>query len=139
MSKRWRKLYGMDTITCCLSGLPIVCPQDFSLEHYVPKARTTPEFSGNSYNIRPAIKIINNIKGALLPCEWVLLRKERLLYALENWHLTQHNKRIVIDALTRFSQEKNIPNPCLECILNSAKEQCTMARNMIQYQSKGRR
>ena len=132
MKRRWRKLYGME-LTCCLSGLSITCPQDFSREHFVPKARTTPEFSGDSYNIRPAIKIINSIKGALLPCEWVLVRKERLLYALLHWKLTRHNKSIIMQALDRLATEKDTLNPCQHCILSNAKEQCDAARNMAGY------
>ena len=132
MKRRWRKLYGME-LTCCLSGLSIICPQDFSCAHFVPKARTTPEFSGDSYNIRPAIKIINSIKGALLPCEWVLVRKERLLYALLHWKLTRHNKSIIIQALDRLATEKDTLNPCQHCILSNAKEQCNAARNMAGY------
>lgn len=134
MKKRWKKLYEtQETIICCLSGLPITCRQDFSREHFVPKSRTTPEFSGDSYNIRPAIKIINNIKGDLLPCEWVLLRKERLLYALLHYNLTKHNKSIIIKTLDRFATEKELLNPCQYCILSNAKEQCDVARNMAGY------
>lgn len=132
MKKRWREIADME-LTCCLSGLSITRPQDFSREHYVPKARTTPEFSGDSYNIRPAIKIINSIKGALLPCEWVLLRKERLLYALTHYKLTAHNKSIIIKALDRLATEKDMLNPCQHCILSNAKKQCDKARNMMGY------
>lgn len=131
---KWRKYAdAQGKIICCLSGLEILSQKDLSAEHYVPKARTTPDFSGDSYNIRPAIKIINSIKGALLPCEWALLREERLLYALLHWKLTKHNKSIIIKALDRLATEKDVLNPCQHCILSNAKEQCDEARNMAGY------
>lgn len=134
MKKQWKKTCeAQETIVCCLSGLPITCRQDFSREHFVPKSRTTPELSGNSYNIRPAIKIVNNIKGDLLPCEWMLVREERLLYALLYYKLTKHEKSIITKTLDRFATEKEQLNPCQYCILSSAKEQCDAARNMAGY------
>ena len=132
--KKFQKLYlpllRLNQVRCCLSGLLIKKPKDLTVEHYVPKSRTVPDFSQSPYNIRPAIKIINTIKGALLPCEWVLVREERLLYALMHYKLTSHNKSVIIKALDRFATEKDVLNPCQHCILSNAKEQCDAARNL---------
>lgn len=122
-----------DQVRCCLSGLLIKRQKDLTVEHYVPKARTSSLFSEAPYNIKPAIKIINCIKGTLLPCEWVVLREQKLLEALERWNLTGNDRAIIIQALDRLATEKGSLNPCQDCILSAAKEHCYDARNMEGY------
>lgn len=133
LKRAWLVRLKNRDLHCALCGCLIEAREDISVEHYVPKARTTHDLSGNSYNIRPAIKIINSIKGSLLPCEWHLIRRERLLYAIKYWRLTRHDEAIIIKALARLATEKDLLNPCQNCILSNAKEQCDAARNMAEY------
>lgn len=118
---------------CALCGCLIESRKDLSVEHYVPKTRASTVFSQNMFNLRPALAIINNIKGDLLPCEWEVLKSQKCLHALQHYNLTAPNKILIIRALDRFATEKDMLNPCQDCILSSAKEQCDAARNMAAY------
>lgn len=131
MANKW--LVNSAPLICCLSGLLIENPKDLSREHYVPKARAPEFYTLFPYNIHPALKIMNSIKGAMLPCEWMLLREEKLTYALDHWNLTAHNRELIIKALDRFATEKGVLDPCQYCILSTAPEQCNESRNMAGY------
>lgn len=115
-------------LICCLSGLPIE-KHDYSIEHYVAKSRILPELANLPGNIFPAIKIINNIKGNLIPCEWHELRVERLYSALIKWKLKPRNKKIIISALQRIESEPVGTIPCNKCILRKYPEECVRVRN----------
>lgn len=110
---------------CFLSGLPIESG-DMSIEHYAPKSRVPTMYANATLNKHPAIKIINFVKGDLLPCEWHLLREERLLYALENWRLKPKQRKSIHLALKQIPLEPP-QNPCDKCVLNDAIDICITA------------
>lgn len=116
-------------LICILSGLPIE-KNDYSIEHYCPKSRISAPLSEEPQNKYPAIKIINNIKGNLLPCEWCILRKERLYTAFIKWKLKPRQKQIVKQAIQHIESGYNI-NPCKDCILQNKPLECYNARTDI--------
>jgi len=100
---------------CILSGLPIYDPKQLSLEHAVPLSRGAYLETRQDYNIFPAYKIINNLKGNLLPCEWAAHRCDILQNALDRHKLTRDDKEIVEDALN-YVKVYNF-QPCSICFL----------------------
>lgn len=95
---------------CFLSGIEIPKGK-YSKEHYVPKSRA-PFIAQHPYNIFPAIKIINHIKGNLMPCEWEDQKYDLIYTAYKNWHLRRDNKRILRQALNGMPKI----NPCEFCV-----------------------
>ena len=100
---------------CILSGLEIPDGKG-SREHLVPKARVFPLINGNS-NVFPALKIINGIKGDLLPCEFERLKFEIGDKALNNWNIKQVDRNFIRQAMISWEDGYN-PNWCDICILN---------------------
>lgn len=111
-------------LICCLSGLQILSPNDLSAEHYCPRSRVPALFANHPYNIRPALKIINQIKGPLLPCEWERVKFDLCYHALISWNLNAPNENLIIQTLNNFGKEKGFYNPCRDCILSKVKKQC---------------
>ena len=102
---------------CILSNLQITDPNLCSIEHYVPLARVSYHLATQRNNIFPAYRIINNLKGQLLPCEYENDKVEILQYALDHYKLRQVDKEIVKAAI-KNSYTYNI-NPCKFCILHT--------------------
>lgn len=100
---------------CILSGLKIYDAKQISLEHVVPLCRGPYLETRQDYNIYPAYKIINNLKGSLLPCEWAAQRCSILQYALDRYKLTLNDRKIVEDALNNVKRYKF--DPCSICFL----------------------
>lgn len=109
--------------TCCLSGLPIINKSDWSREHYAPKSRIPPELAQNPYNIRPALKIINNIKGDLFPCEWQDVRLARCYKAIATYHLSHRHHQQILQAISIFESVQPT-NSCQGCICALVPEYC---------------
>ena len=107
---------------CILSGLKITDQNELSLEHFVPRSKGPYYETKQWHNIYPAYKIINSVKGRLLPCEWMEQREYLLKKTLSKDHLNKKNKAIVQAAL------ENIPNykinPCEYCILSVRCRDC---------------
>ena len=101
---------------CILSGLLITNKKQFSLEHYVPCCRGDWDETHALVNVFPAYKIINNLKGRLLPCEWEMTKKKLMLKALDKNKLKHADRVIVEDALANM--KNYIINPCDYCINN---------------------
>lgn len=137
MDKKIIDLIKRGELKCCICGLLIRSTKDVSVEHWVPKSRTTNQFYSVPENKKPALKIINQIKGNLLPCEWEETKISRCYYALEHYNLNLHNKNLIIAALDRFATEKGPLNPCQHCVLSLAKEYCYAARNMGRHKILG--
>lgn len=101
---------------CFLSGEPIIRAKDLTKEHYCPKSKLIPSIANDSYNIKPAIKIINSIKGDLFPCEWEEQKIERVYHAIRNYKLDNYER-----ALLNLVYEKYIiegqKDVCPMCIL----------------------
>lgn len=103
--------------TCFLTGLLIPSGQ-YSKEHYVPLSRADPIITHNPLNIFPAIKIINHIKGNLLPCEWEEQKINLCYKALKNFRLIHKNGSlggIVKRSLENWEEYKI--TPCKYCLL----------------------
>ena len=111
----YKKDIKKGTCFCILSGLQINDQTELSLEHFVPLSRGPYYECKQSYNIFPAFKIINGIKGSLLPCEYFENREKLLQKTLSKGHLNRKNTAILKAAI------ENIPNykinPCNYCIL----------------------
>lgn len=101
---------------CILSSIKIENVKDLSLEHLVPQSRVEYGIAAQPENIYPAIKIINNIKGSLLPCEFEREKIHLFKKALRKNNLKKHEKDLVQEALDK-SYSYHI-NPCLYCILS---------------------
>ena len=118
---------------CILSGLEIP-PGKKSLEHLVPRSYVEYPLYNLKENKFYAIKVINNIKGARLPCEWFDTRVNLCYNALQRWNLTRSDRKIIIEALDRFATEKESLVPCQLCILSRiATEYCYERRDLEIY------
>ena len=105
---------------CFLSGIEIPKGQA-SIEHFAPRSRIPKAIAQQSYNLYPAIKVINFAKGDLMPCEWFAQREYRLQYAYKNWKLKAIDKKIIQKAL-----KSGLPqmNPCEYCICAKHVQYC---------------
>lgn len=103
---------------CFLSGIEIPKGKH-SKEHYVPKCRA-PLIAQHPYNIFPAIKIINHIKGSLMPCEWEDCKYDLIYEAYKHWHIRQDDKKILRQALNGMPKI----NPCEFCICSFYVDRC---------------
>lgn len=101
---------------CVLSGLHIDSLKQLSLEHYCPKSRIEWNLAKSPENIYPALKVINNVKGSLLGCEWEYYKEELLQKAIKKEHNTE-KKRILQAALDNIPYYKIIP--CKYCVINN--------------------
>lgn len=108
---------------CILSGLEIP-PGQMNREHYLPKSRVPYYIAQNPYNIYPAIKIINAIKGNLYPCEWEDCKFSLVYQAYENYNLRNADKKIVKRAI----EEMQSINPCDHCLATKYKGYCRYSR-----------
>lgn len=127
MDKKTRNLINLGALKCCLCGLAITDQKDYSIEHYAPKSRTIPALANNPYNLRPAFKILNCIKGDLLPCQWHVVKIERCYRALKTYNLKARERRIVQQAIRIYENEQPV-NPCTDCILSLSQEHCEQAK-----------
>lgn len=105
---------------CILSGLDIPDGKG-NLEHLVPRGRVYPLINGRS-NVFPALKIINSIKGNLLPCEFEKLKYKLADKALNDWNIKQVDRNLIREAMIRWDEGYN-PNWCDICILNCKERQ----------------
>lgn len=90
-------------------------------EHLVPKGRVYPLINGGS-NVFPALKIINSIKGNLLPCEFEKLKYQIAHKALNDWNIKQVDRNLIREAMIRWDEGYS-PNWCDICILNCKERQ----------------
>lgn len=95
---------------CFLSGIEIPKGKH-SVEHYVPKCRAR-DVAQHPYNLFPAIKIINHIKGGLMPCEWEDRKYDLIYEAYKHWHIRRDDRPILRQALNGMPKI----NPCEFCI-----------------------
>ena len=100
---------------CVISGIPINEIKQLSLEHWVPKCRWDGIEVTEPYNIYPAHKIINSLKGSMLPCEFWINREKIYKRAIQHYNLKRDEKRIVQAALNFIPYYKL--NPCDLCFL----------------------
>lgn len=105
---------------CILSGLEIPNGQG-NREHLVAKSRVYSLIDGQS-NVFPALKIINSIKGDLLPCEFERLKYKLADNALNNWNIKQFDRNIIRQAVISWNEGYH-PNWCDVCIINCKQRQ----------------
>lgn len=107
---------------CFLSGIEI--PKcKYSREHYCPKSRLG-IIAQHQYNIFPAIKIFNHIKGNLMPCEWEEQKYDLIYHAYKNWHIKPADKKLLRQALNGMPKI----NACEYCICSQYKQYCIKER-----------
>lgn len=102
-------------LVCCLSGEPILRSKDITKEHYCPKSRVPKCIWEQKYNIKPAIKIFNNIKGNLLPCEWEWRKIDSVSYALNNFKLDNFERNLLEKVLKKYEMQgpQYVCNVCI--------------------------
>ena len=100
---------------CILSGLEIPKGKE-NREHLVPRSRMY-RFVNSPSNIFPAHKIINCMKGDLLPCEFEQLKYQIATKALYKWHIKEADRDFIRDAVINWNEGYR-PNWCDICILN---------------------
>lgn len=101
---------------CILSGLEIR-KSCLTKEHLVPRARAAKYITHNPANIFPADKVVNNIKGAYLPCEFEELKYNLTYHALESWKLKFSDREFLQRTLINWEQNYK-PDWCEICLLN---------------------
>lgn len=121
--------------TCFLSGLDIGKGQ-LTKEHVVPKSKV-PAFIANSpFNIKPAIKVFNNMKADMFLCQWEDLKIDLCYNALQNWNLKKADKQCIIMAVKMFEDRIGQRNPCTNCLLSVAQEYCFAREELAKYRER---
>lgn len=104
---------------CFLSGIEI--PQGkFSREHLAPRAKIPEQISQLPFNIKPAIKIFNMIKGSRFLCEWESQKYDLIYHAYKNWNIKPSDLRILSKAMDGMPKI----NPCEYCICAKHVQYC---------------
>ena len=101
---------------CFLSGLEIPKGK-LSREHYSPKSLITRNFHYTKNNIFPAHKLINEIKGNILPCKWEQKKFDRVLFAIEHYDLRSADREFCRKTLENWETYRI--NPCQWCIMQN--------------------
>ena len=68
----------------------------------------------DEYNLRPSIKIVNNIKGNLLPCEWEEQKVSRVYKAIYTYKLDSYELSLLKKLLEKWIKAP-IVKPCNKC------------------------
>ena len=106
-------------IICFLSDLEIPIGK-VTREHYYPKSHLPSKIYSMPFNIVPAHKIINNIKGDLLPCQWEQQKINLSYIAIKKYHITNQNRLFLKLAIDNWQFYKI--NPYKYCIATKFKE-----------------
>lgn len=101
---------------CILSGLEIPKNRE-SLEHLVPRSRAPYAVINNPANIFPAHKILNCMKGDLLPCEFQRLKYDIAYKAIHKWDIKRSDIEFVRKSVANWEGGYN-PDWCNICLLN---------------------
>lgn len=104
---------------CFLSGIEIPKGK-FSMEHFAPRSRLPEQIAQHPYNIYPAIKIFNFIKGNRMPCVWERDKYHLVLHAYYNWNIKPSDKQLLRKALNGMPKI----NPCEYCICAKHVQYC---------------
>lgn len=100
---------------CILSGLEIPEGKE-TKEHLVPKSRLT-SLADVSSNIFPAHKVLNCMKGDLLPCEFETIKYELAIRALCDWHIKEADREFIRKTVANWYDGYK-PDWCKICIIN---------------------
>ena len=120
---------------CFLSGLDIGKGQ-LTKEHVVPKSKVPYYIANSVFNIKPAIKIFNNMKSDMFLCQWEDQKVALCYKALQNWNLKRADKQSIIKALEMFEDGKNQRNPCKFCLLSVSQEYCFARDELAKYRER---
>ena len=101
---------------CFLSGLEIPKGK-LSREHYFPKSLIPRNLHFVKNNIFPAHKLINEIKGNILPCKWEQKKFDRVLFAIEHYDLRSADREFCRKTLENWEQYRI--DPCVWCIMQN--------------------
>lgn len=102
------------TFHCFLSDLDAPMSKH-SIEHYCPRSLVKKVIWNNPLNIFDAHKVINSIKGARMPCDWVDLRIDLAWHALTHWNLKKEDDAFVRRAIDQWEAYET--NPCKYCLM----------------------
>lgn len=116
MKNSKKKRLIQNTTYCFLSGEPIIRIKDLTKEHYCPKSKVAPYIANDPYNIKPAIKIVNSIKGDLFPCEWEEVKLERVYHAIRNYNLDSYERALLNLVFEKYKIEGQ-KDVCPLCVL----------------------
>lgn len=106
--------------TCFLSGYEIPDGK-YSRDHWLPRA-VCPEYVYSlPANIKPAIKIFNQVKAAYYPCQWYAMRYELCYHAYEHWNIKESDRRLLGRAVLNGMPEYD---PCKYCVAKKFVEYC---------------
>ena len=105
-----------NTQYCFFFFFPIIRIKDLTKEHYCPKSKVAPYIASDPYNIKPAIRIINTIKGDLFPCEWEEYKVEKIYHAIRNYRLDNY-ERALLNLVFEKYQIEGKKDVCPLCIL----------------------
>lgn len=117
---------------CFLSGLDIGKEQ-LTKEHVVPKSQVPSFIANDPYNIRPAIKVFNNMKADMFLCQWEDKKIDLCYFALQNWHLKKADRQCIIKAINMFEDGFMRRNPCKYCLLSIFQEYCFARQELARY------
>ena len=101
---------------CILSCLEIPTGK-YNKEHLVPRSRVPARIANNPLNIHPCHKVLNCIKGNLLPCEFEEMKYSLSYHAIEAWNIKNEDKDFVRRAIINWEHNYQ-PNWCDICLLN---------------------
>ena len=99
---------------CVLSGLEIPKGKK-NIEHYCPKSRVPRSIWNNPANLFYAYKVLNFVKGELMPCEWEEQKFELTYYAIRNWNIKEVDRKFLKQTLKHW--ERWSRNPCDLCLM----------------------
>lgn len=109
---------------CFLSGLEIPDGQ-LSVEHYYPISKLPERIANNHVNLYYSCKVFNMLKADSVPCVWREIREARCKYALEHYHLSRVEKKLIKTVLDKGFPERN---PCDYCIARIYRQYCVRER-----------
>lgn len=110
---------------CFLSGLEIPVGKE-SVEHYFPRSLLPSNIAGLKENKYPASKIVNQVKGNLLPCQWEEQKIGLTLYAIKVYHIKSFDRKFLRATLKNWETYKI--NPCDFCIGSKLREYCCKSK-----------
>ena len=120
---------------CFLSGLDILKGQ-LTKEHVVPKSKVPLYIANSPFNIKPAIKVFNNMKADMFLCQWEDLKIDLCYTALQNWNLKRADKQCIIKAIDMFEDGIGQRNPCKYCLLSISQEYCFARQELAKYRER---
>lgn len=99
---------------CILSDLEIPKGKK-NTEHYCPRSRVPKSIWNNPKNLFPAHKVVNCVKGNMMPCEWEEEKFDLTYHAMCHWNIRQADKEFLKQTLEHW--EEWYRDPCKLCLM----------------------